>query len=743
MQINDFKKQRVWVNWIAFDDPASPDEPPKKIPRNPHNIYPAKTNDPKTWGTFEQAKANVGKNIAHRNYKDNEKNTEGKPVFTEHRCKIEGIGFMFSDGICGIDIDNKKEKPELDSQTDAVIALMDAYTERSPSGTGYHIIFKCDVSKLPPDLKTKYYQKNPHNELEAYVAGATNRYFTYTDDVVRDMPIEDRTEQFITFLENYMLRANFEPERGEKREPAPPQAQSSPRPRADILEKARNAKNGVKFSALFDYGDISGYNSQSEADLALCNRLCFWTNGDASAIDGYFRQSKLMRKKWDERHGADTYGNMTINRALDNWDGQAYRPPGRPKTKKAENRADSNEQTVAGSKEKDKQLDMVDIAAVKQYLQDMGISVKYNRITRNIDITGETEDFAPEHIDNNLPFHIYNDLKFIYKKCPKSDVFDSFQYIATNNAYNPVLELIEGGKWDGVDRFQELFKIMRIRPGDSLSKSLIHKWLWQNISMARNDIRNAYGADGLLVLQGRQGIGKTTFARKMALKDEFFADGLHLNFSDKDTLRRAGSCWIGELGEISRTFKSDIDALKAFITTPVDKYRQPYARFDDNLARRTSFIGTCNDEHYLIDETGNRRFWTVHIPEKMDLDALQNFDALQLYLQVYEQGARDNIQGFRLTDDEQQMLAERNSKFEKPIKAELEIRDILSELKETGSKEEITASKFKEKHPILFKFDVAQIGKALKKNGVEFKQTKKGTLYLLPMSMPSTGWNAP
>ena len=734
MTIEELKKMPVWVNWIAFDDPASPDEPPKKIPRNPHNAYPAKTNDPKTWGTFEQAKVNIGTNITHRNYKDGQKNTDGKPTFTEHDCKIEGVGFMFADGICGIDIDNKTKKPELDKQADAVIALMDAYTERSPSGTGYHIIFKCDISKLPHDLKTKYYQKNPHNDLEAYVAGATNRYFTYTGDVVCDMPIEDRTEQFITFLENYMLRDNFEP----KREPEPQHTPDFPKSRIDIIEKARNAKNGVKFSALFDYGDISGYNSHSEADLALCNSLCFWTNGNAVAIDAYFRQSKLMRKKWDKRHGADTYGNMTINKALERWDGTAYRPPGRPKIKKEQSRADSDR---SDANEQTKNFDMITTEAIEEYLGQIGISVKYNRITRNIDIIGETENFAQEHIYNNLPYHIYNDLKFIYKKCPKSDVFDSFQYIATNNTYNPVLDLIESGKWDGVDRRPELYRIMKIRPGDDLSKILIHKWLWQNISMARNDIRNAYGADGILVLQGGQGIGKTTLARKMALKDEFFADGLHLNFSDKDTLRRAGSCWIGELGEISRTFKSDIDALKAFITTPIDKYRQPYARFDDNLARRTSFIGTCNDEHYLIDETGNRRFWTVNIPEKMDLDALQDFDILQLYMQIYEQGARDNIQGFRLSDEEQKQLAQRNSKFEKPIKAELEIRDIFAEAKDTDPKEEMTASQFKEKHLSLNKFNAIEVSKALRKIGVEQRNTKNGTFYLLSLSKSKTGWN--
>jgi len=85
----------------------------------------------------------------------------------------------------------------------------------------------------------------------------------------------------------------------------------------DLLEKARTASNGEKFERLWN-GNTVGYDSQSEADMALCCLLAFWTGGDPMQMDHLFRQSGLHREKWDEVHYADgsTYGKKTIERAI-------------------------------------------------------------------------------------------------------------------------------------------------------------------------------------------------------------------------------------------------------------------------------------------------------------------------------------------------------------------------------------------------------------------------------------------
>lgn len=86
-----------------------------------------------------------------------------------------------------------------------------------------------------------------------------------------------------------------------------------------LIEKARTARNGDRFSSLHE-GDTSGHNSQSEADLAHCNQLAFWTGCNAEQMGRLFRTSGLMRDKWDEKHNSNgnTYGQMTIQKAIDN-----------------------------------------------------------------------------------------------------------------------------------------------------------------------------------------------------------------------------------------------------------------------------------------------------------------------------------------------------------------------------------------------------------------------------------------
>jgi hypothetical protein len=87
-------------------------------------------------------------------------------------------------------------------------------------------------------------------------------------------------------------------------------------PDGDLLDRIERSKQGDLFWQLFS-GDITGYPSASEADLGFCNILAFWTSKDAEQMDRLFRQSELMRPKWNEKHGAQTYGAMTISKAID------------------------------------------------------------------------------------------------------------------------------------------------------------------------------------------------------------------------------------------------------------------------------------------------------------------------------------------------------------------------------------------------------------------------------------------
>ena len=364
------------------------------------------------------------------------------------------------------------------------------------------------------------------------------------------------------------------------------------------------------------------------------------------------------------------------------------------------------------------------LESLETWLNENGIKVRRDLISHTIVVEGLSAAYNPETINNDLHIIVHNALKHEYI-CDRGLVADLLGVIAGKNRFNPVVDLLSNAPaWDGTDRINELYSILHIPENDMLSRVLLHKWLLQCLAMARNEIDGAYGADGLLVLQGAQGIGKTTFCKVIAVSPALVKLGQYLDTRDKDTLRRCTSCWICEWGEVETTLKSDLERLKAFITAEIDEYRLPYGRTDQRIARRTSLIATCNTPQFLIDPSGSRRFWTIPVTE-IDLDRLAVFDALQLWKQIEIEVAADR-QCFRLTGAEREALAKRNTEHEKPIKAQMEVEDIISTAKEYPSAfvwRYSTVSSFKKEHATLNVYSVEQIAKALDKVGI--KSTRK------------------
>lgn len=662
--MNDLQKEKVWVNW-RFDPKRG------KVPINSRTGGNAMSDNPQTWNYFQMAKAQIG--------------------------RYDGVGLMFANGVCGVDIDGTDGHTKENPLTAELLELFKGtYIERSPSGSGYHVIFRCDVNKIPTvtdkdgkrKLNPAYYQKNPKNGIECYISGLTNRFFTCTGDVVSaNTAITDQTEQVLYLLHKYLYR-------GEERI------------NTAILERARNAKNGRKFIALYDNGDTSAYSDdESSADIALCNQLAFYLQGDAAAVDAAFRESALYRPKWER----SDYRETTISKAISLCGGEYYKGRGRPRTR-AQDEPTKDDFTPD---------------VLSDYLEEKGVSVRFNDITKAVDIEG-MENESPEHLQANISAILYSELQSQYRRCTVQTVTAYLDIIASRNRYNPVLDFLDSVKYDGGDYLSELYEILYIPEDDTLSRALIKKWLWQSISLLHNSPSEPFGADGVLVITGKQGIGKTSLFRKLALKPQFFKEGVALDFRDKDSYIRALSCWIAELGEIETTFRADIERLKAFITQNVDEYRKAYGRGDIRSVRRTSLCGTCNSEQFLIDHTGNRRFWSVAV-NQIDLERLLKFNAVQLWkqIQVLSDG---NLQGFRLTKEEQAQLTERNAEHEKKLKGENEVEDILNAVSTPYFRivmEEMTTTDFKNLYrDELRAYTAAQIGKVLDKlgYGVEIKK---------------------
>jgi len=311
--MKQLQQERRWCLWRREADPAGR---PTKIPYSATGRR-AKSDDPRTWDDFATVtRANAGGSYS-------------------------GRGLFFSGRLCGVDVDGDHDGgTNTNPLTDEVLTLFSGtYAETSPSGTGVHILFYVDPEAIPHTedrkLDPAYYLKNPHNGLEFYAGGLTNRYFTFTGNCISaGEAVTDQTAQLLTFLDKYMKR----PDKGNKaQQPTPggPGGPVQPAQPIDIriparLAQARAAANGEAFRALYDLGDLAAYNSDhSAADIALCGKLAFWLDADPVLIDEAFRASALMRPKWDERRGAETYGEMTIRKAIENTT-EVYQAPQRP-----------------------------------------------------------------------------------------------------------------------------------------------------------------------------------------------------------------------------------------------------------------------------------------------------------------------------------------------------------------------------------------------------------------------------
>ena len=114
----------------------------------------------------------------------------------------------------------------------------------------------------------------------------------------------------------------------------------------------------------------------------------------------------------------------------------------------------------------------------------------------------------------------------------------------------------------------------------------------------------------MVILTGKQGIGKSTLLSKLA--GDWFTDNI-IDFNSKDTLLLLQNCIIAEVPELQGFNKADSNRLKQFLGQKTDKYRAPYERREEEHPRHCVFFGTTNDDEFLRDSTGNRRYWPVEV----------------------------------------------------------------------------------------------------------------------------------
>lgn len=199
--------------------------------------------------------------------------------------------------------------------------------------------------------------------------------------------------------------------------------------------------------------------------------------------------------------------------------------------------------------------------------------------------------------------------------------------------YHPVRDYLQGLKWDGRKRLHGwladyLGAHDKGQPDEFISEVGL-RWM---ISAVARIMEPGCQVDHLIVLEGpNQGEGKSTALRVLA-GDANFSDSLPHDLSHKDAKDHTRGKWIIELPELTQFKRNEIETLKAFITRREEVFRPSYGRHEIRAARQCVFAGTTNESEYLVDTTGNRRFWGVAIGD-IDLDALKQ-DRDQLWAEA-------------------------------------------------------------------------------------------------------------
>ena len=348
------------------------------------------------------------------------------------------------------------------------------------------------------------------------------------------------------------------------------------------------------------------------------------------------------------------------------------------------------------------------------------ISCRYNVISKRIEQSIPDETFSVENGEEAALAIIYSRMK--EWKIPVDGYAMYLIRIADENQYNPVLQWVRGRPWDRVSRLPEFYDTIQ-SPEIEAKELLIRRWLITAMCMA---LYNGIDSAGCLVLQGPQDLGKTWWAKKLVpkeLAEILIRTDASVDPHDKDSVSQVISYWIAELGEIGASFnRADLQAIKTFITRDHDTMRRPYGVGDKHYPRRTALIASVDQDVFLHDTAGNRRFWTIPCTS---INSYHNIDMQQLWAEVLHM-IEVGGETWRLEPNEKAHIARINKEFQQ-IEPIHEMIDTKYDIQNEYGVDWFTATQIAEglNLKVIGKKEVNTIASYLRKNGVKYRRTGK------------------
>lgn len=290
-----------------------------------------------------------------------------------------------------------------------------------------------------------------------------------------------------------------------------------------------------------------------------------------------------------------------------------------------------------------------------------GITIRFNMMKKSAEVIVPALDVSPQNREDVTATHLES-LMIRYGMSP-AGVSRYILAVADRHSYDPFADWIDSKAWDGTGRLPDICST--ITPAadypQGFANVLILKWLTSVVAATYHG--PGFHCRGVLTLQGKQGLGKTSWfgslVPPLVLRDQAVKLGHGWDCGSKDSRISAINHRIVELGELEGSLRKELASLKSFVTDRSDKIRAPYARRPSEYPRMTVFGASVNDDSFLNDPTGNSRFWTISVEA---IDFAHGIDMQQVFAELktrYLAGAQ-----WWLTADEERKLGEINARHE-------------------------------------------------------------------------------
>jgi len=249
---------------------------------------------------------------------------------------------------------------------------------------------------------------------------------------------------------------------------------------------------------------------------------------------------------------------------------------------------------------------------IRLAVQKLGVSIRHDLFSDWPMIDG-LPGFGPRLEDPGV-VRLWLTVDEAFKFKPTKDFFyDVVNDLARHNSFHPVLDYLDGLKWDGKKRIGNWLSVYGGAEDSEYTRAV--GALWLTAACRRVRVPGAKFDEMLVYISQQQGKGKSTALSVLAVKDEWFTDDLPMNADAKKVIENTRGKWIVEVSELSGMRKATIEHSKGILSRQVDEARMSYGRMNKVAPRQFVIAGSSNNTTVLRDQTGNRRFWPIVIKE--------------------------------------------------------------------------------------------------------------------------------